>query len=305
MKKARIYILPTRFGMIFVAGSGLMILIGAAYQNNLVNLLAFFMLALVFVCMIQTHNNLRDVRIAGLETEGGFAGTQFLVTSVLENLARDPRYSIEIGLRGTKPTAVYDNFHPLLGRATLKLRAAYPAKKRGRHRFKEARISSVYPLGLFWAWMWLPVEAEVLVYPEPKGTRATPAGGGPDRVGAEHQIALGGDDFHGHRKYQTGDNHRHIDWKAHARGRPLMVKEFSGGVPQSALLDWFALEGLETEERLSQLAAWVEDARLRRIDFGLRMPGTMIAPGSGHQHSIRCLEALAVYGEDSSGGKSA
>ena len=297
MKKGRIYILPTRFGMIFVAGSGLMILIGAAYQNNLVNLLAFFMLALVFVCMIQTHNNLRDVKIANVETEGGFAGTQFLVTSILENSARDPRYSIEIALRGLEPVAVYDNVHPLLGHATLKLRAAYAAKKRGRHTFKQAKVSSVYPLGLFYAWMYLPIEAEVLVYPEPKGERHVPAGGGPDRVGTNQQQALGGDDYHGHRKYQTGDNYRHIDWKAAARGRPLMVKEFTSGVPQTALLDWYALDGLETEARLSQLSAWVEEARLRRIDFGLRMPGHNISPGSGHQHSVRCLEILATYGE--------
>ncbi|MES2965054.1 MAG: hypothetical protein V4760_14305, partial [Bdellovibrionota bacterium] len=61
-RKNRVYILPTGFGLVFIAGALVMILVGATYQNNLVNLLAFFMLSLVFIGMIQTHNNLKDVK---------------------------------------------------------------------------------------------------------------------------------------------------------------------------------------------------------------------------------------------------
>lgn len=294
MRPGRIYILPTKFGWVFLTGSVVMILVGAAYQNNLVNLLAFFMLSLLFVAMVQTHNNLKDIQVDPPETTNGFAGQTFLLTAVAHNSSRDPRFNLEIDIPKERPTSVYENQHPLLGYSSVKLRCSYPAGKRGVYQIRRIRLSTVFPLGLFRAFTWINTDVSYMIYPELKGTRPYPTG----TVGDQEYNQLparGGDDFHGHRKFQESDSPRHVDWKAFARGRPMMVKEFSEGTPQASSFDWFTLEGLDVEERLSQLAVWVEEAKLRHAQFSLRLPAAVIPPGHGYQHATRCLEALASH----------
>ena len=292
--KQKIYILPTRFGGVFIIGAVVMILIGAGYQNNLVNLLAYFMLSLVFISMIQTQNNLKDISVAALETEGGFAGRDFLVTTVIANKAREPRFNLESGLKRQTPMTVYENVHPLLPHSNLKLRTSFAARTRGRHHISQVKISSMFPLGLFRAWTWYAIENDVFIYPEPKGHLPLPSRGVADDIGTVAHFDHG-DDFHGHRKYQITDSAGHIDWKAHARGRSLLVKEFKDGSPQAALFDWHSLNGLEVEARLSQLSQWIEEARRAQIPFALRLPNRTFPPGYGASHAVQCLEALADY----------
>jgi uncharacterized protein (DUF58 family) len=293
-QRQRIYILPTRFGLVFLVGSFLMILIGSAYQNNLVNLLAFFMLSLVFVCMVQTHNNLRDIRISNIETEGGFAGQEFIVTTVLGNNSKVPRFNIETRLREPRARSIYENTLPLLENGTLKLRASYPAVRRGRFQTNPARLSSVYPLGLFEAWTWYKISSVYYIYPEPKGDKPFPWGGEGDHAG-HVTFPVGGEDFHGHRRFRDGDSQKHIDWKAFARGRPKLIKEFTEGAPVSIRLDWRSLEDLNTEDRLSQLSKWVDEAKDHKQMFSLVLPGKIVPTGLGISHAIRCWEALASF----------
>jgi uncharacterized protein (DUF58 family) len=247
--------------------------------------------------MIQTHNNIKDLRIDSVDLDGGFAGDEFLATTVIGNNANTPRFNLETQLRKLKPIATYDNVHALAEKGAIRLKATYPAGRRGKHQVAQVRISTVYPLGLFYSWRWFDVKAHYFVYPEPRGQRPFPVGMEIDDHGSISQ-PHGGEDFHGHRKFKDGDSHRHIDWKAFARGRPRLIKEFTEGTPGVAIFDWQSLPGLKTEERLSQLAEWVEHAREHKIPFGLNMPQIAIAPGEGLQHCIRCLEILAEYEPD-------
>jgi uncharacterized protein (DUF58 family) len=290
----RIYILPTGFGFVFIAGAMIMILVGASYQNNLVNMLAFFMMSLIFIAMVQTHNNLKDVALEQMIAEGGFSEGEYLVTVVLKNTAGEPRFNLETKLRRRKPLVQYENVHALLPRGVLKLRSSYPALQRGRHLLKDVHVSAVFPLGLFRAWIILPAESPVFVYPKPDGKHLLKLGALADQdLGS---IAVrGGDDFYGHRRYEVGDSAGHIDWRARAKGRPLLVKEFNQGAPAPLVLDWFALDGLDTETRLSQLTLWINEAVIAREVFGLRLPGQLIAPSQGPAHAQRCLETLAVF----------
>lgn len=297
-KPARIYILPTRFGLIFITGALVMILIGSAYQNNLVNMLAFFMLSLVFVCMILTHVNLKYVRVQAIDADGGFSGGEFLVTTVVANDAKVSRANLEAQIRKTKAKQVYENHHTLAPSGTIKLRASYQAAKRGVYQIKGARLSSVYPLGLFEAWAWFHhVSCDYHIYPEPRGERVWPENTMSEGIDVVHQGVLGGDDFHGHRKFNPGDSQHAIDWKAHARGRPLLIKEFTEGAPGAIVFTWNSLPNLDVEARLSQLALWVEIAKQNKMIFALQLPNEKIPPGQGLQHAVRCLRALARYHE--------
>ncbi len=296
MKNGKIYIIPSKFGALFFVSVGTMLLIGATYSNNLVNMLAFFLLAISLVAMVQTHNNLKNVNLHLINVEPAFANTTLTIVTALENNGQGVRFNLHAQPPRLKLEREHENIMPLSARAVLRLKADYTCGQRGHHRLEKMRISTVYPLGLFYAWKWLATDETYFVYPSPKGERPLPAAR-LDPKETSHAVARGGDDFHGHRRYQPGDSARRVDWKAHARGRPLLIKEFDEGDPQALLFSWFELADLSTEERLSQLTAWIERARTQRLAFALKLPTVYIAAGDDLQHHTRCLEELAVYQE--------
>ena len=51
----------------------------------------------------------------------------------------------------------------------------------------------------------------------------------------------------------------------------------------------------QLEQRLSRLCGWVLEAERSGANYGLRLPGTEIAPGRGELHRAACLQALALY----------
>jgi uncharacterized protein (DUF58 family) len=74
-----------------------------------------------------------------------------------------------------------------------------------------------------------------------------------------------------------------------------MVKQFQETMDREFWLDWDELAELDVEARLSQLARWVLEAEGRHLSYGLRLPGTRIAPSRGPTHQHACLKALALH----------
>ena len=156
-------------------------------------------------------------------------------------------------------------------------------------------IRTSYPFGLVWASYRLPVDVEYYVYPKPKGLTTWPM----LRPGGEQGSPTSnksGDDFSGVRAYMPGESLRHVDWKAFARGRPLSIKQFSGGAGYELWLDAAEMERLPLEARLSQLALWIVNAEKEEIPYALKLGRTSLPLGLGAAHSRRALEALAVAG---------
>ena len=105
-----------------------------------------------------------------------------------------------------------------------------------------------------------------------------------------------GDDLSGKRAYRRGDSLRRIDWKGLARHGELHVREFEDGGRGETWLDWDAFSGIEHERRLSVLTRLALDAHSDNRCWGLRLPGTHLAPASGLHHLHACLDALALFG---------
>lgn len=294
MKNSNLSLRPTKFGMLYVSAAGFAVLIGCAYKNNLVNLLAFFMLSLAVACLIWTYNNLRNLEIESIEVEGAFAGSEFLVSALVLNTGKEPRFSLEMSVKGNKAKATYDQAQQIPAGGRLRMTASYPAAKRGKFLLDQVRVSSVFPLGFFEARLLSRKDIEYYIYPTPaSGIEPTSLG---EAAGAETDGKNSGEDFHGHRKFQAGDSQRHIDWKAYARGRSLLTKEFSGASERShEILDWDAFKHPDTEFRLSVLARRIDELRNQNSTFTLRLPGKVIASGNGRQHAVRCWRELAVF----------
>ena len=53
--------------------------------------------------------------------------------------------------------------------------------------------------------------------------------------------------------------------------------------------------GLGTEQRLSHLCYWALEFDSRNEEYGLRLPGVVIEPGTGEKHRDLLLKELALY----------
>jgi len=171
-----------------------------------------------------------------------------------------------------------------------------PGRNRGVTHRGRVRLSTTYPFGLFSAAWEQDVELLSVVYPaaigamplSPESVSQSTAGASTTATTAQ----AGTDDFSGHRRFSDGDPRTLIDWKAHARGGPLLLKRFTGAATSVVWCDWQATRG-PREERLSQLCAWLVEAEHRGLRFGLRLPGREVAPDQGAAHLHDCLQLLA------------
>ncbi|MBK7416335.1 MAG: DUF58 domain-containing protein [Dechloromonas sp.] len=104
------------------------------------------------------------------------------------------------------------------------------ATQRGWMMLPRVRLSTVYPLGLLYAWSYLQPDMRCLVYPKPITTPLPPEQS--TSMAGERYGDGGQEDFAGFRNRQPADSLRHVAWKACARDagqRPLLVKQFAGG----------------------------------------------------------------------------
>ncbi len=294
----RLYILPTRAGLVF-ALLLLGLLIGAInYGLSLAYLFTFWFAGLGITGMLHTQRNLSGLVLHAKASAPVFTGERASLLLQVQNPSKLPRY--RIGL--THPSGVGEESDvPAGGQAELVLRPLQ--SRRGWQPLGRFSVFSSHPLGLFRCWTVLELSGPdalpfgVLVYPAPaQDSLPFPASDGAQQDAAEDRSE--GDDFTGLRAYQAGDPPRRIAWKAAARSQHLLTKQFTGQRGSSLRLDWSRTPEKETEARLARLARWVLDAHAAGLPFELALPGRSIGLGSGEAHLRHCLEALARYGQD-------
>jgi len=288
LRRRRIYILPTRFGVVFAAMVFAMLLGSLNYGASLGFTLTFLLTGLGLVVMHHCHNNLLGAEIKFLGAVPVFAGERAEFKIAVGNAAATPRLEIELkrGAHAAGPADVAPG-------GTEVLRLGLPTERRGSAALERFRVETRHPARLFRAWTWVHMDARCLVYPRPaEPDRPLPPAAGGSVEGRTH---AGDDDFAGLRSAAPGDPLQRIAWKAYARSGLLLLKEFSGGTQQPCLLDWSMLPELDTEARLSQLTRWCLDADAAGRSLGLRLPGVVIPLGTGPKHLAACLEALALF----------
>jgi uncharacterized protein (DUF58 family) len=297
----RIYIVPTVPGLYFGGLTFVMLLVGAGYQNNLVNLLAFFMLALLFVSMVITQAQLQDIEITQFEIPPTFAfsSTEVRVRVRVSSKGSD-REGLVFQIRGFEGCSAATSLP--VGKETL-VQWTIQSPARGLHRISRLDLSSVFPLGLFFSWRILPVNADWWVYPKKEGSWVAPEfnlaalSAGSMAFQARHLGAA--EDFHEHRKYVPGDSVRQVDWKAVARNpeNPWLVKELEdleqpllwingGAEPFRDLAD--------PELRLSQLSSWLDRALHEQRAVRFEYPEQQVVwVGRGKAFIESCWRVLA------------
>ena len=322
MKPEKIHVRPTALWIIFGPVLACMWIAAVNYTNNLVYAILYLVGSLSFVSLFHTWRNLSALRVEHIRIQPAFAGEDVRVEVHLRNVSTHMIYGLFFARYGEDvagPMRSWSLGHPLglldvfRSRRIAPLRSAdgrgvriapgdtcaeevaFSSERRGLYRFDSLLVRTYYPFGLFWASIRLPVGAEYFVYPKPVGSGAWPALR-PGGEGGTPSPQKAGDDFAGVRAYMPGESLRHVDWKAFARGRPLSVKQFSGGGGSELWLDAAEMNRLPLEARLSQLALWIVNAEKEEIPYALKLGRTTLPLGIGPAQSRRALEALAVAG---------
>lgn len=275
-----------------------MLLASMNYGNSMGFILTFLLASLALVAMHHCHRNLVGTTVLAIAAEPVFAGEE----AVFEILVNNPGAATRFELRASADDELGACTDVPPGKNGVLL-LGVPALKRGRLRISRYGLSTRFPLHLFRSWAWIHQRVDCLVFPAPARDSALPANQ-PGPKGGGRAATEGADDFSGLRSFRPGDSPRHIAWKALAREQELLIKQFEGGAGEELWLDWAQTGVPDTEARLSRLCRWVLEADKAGRQYGLRIPGSVLAPGSGEEHRHECLRALALYpdsGADSRG----
>lgn len=288
--RRRIYILPTRAGLIFAIVLLAMFIGATNYANSLAFLLTFTLASVGTLGMWHTQRNLLDVRVSASGAEPVFAGQEARFKIRLENTGGRAKNAVGIRTRSGSP--VFADLGPN-GAQVLEVRVH--ASSRGLLRLDRLTAFTNYPIGLFEAWSWVDLDMEAMVYPRPVGTLDSPPALGGSKAHAGPPL-IGHDDFDHLRSYHPGDSPKHVAWKASARGSDLLTKRFLDAAGRLQVLDWKDTPGSDPESKLSQLALWLINADASGIQYALSLPGSFVAADSGPLHRSRCLRSLALWG---------
>jgi len=291
LTQRRIFILPTRQGILFAIVLGIMLIGSINYNNSLGYLLTFLLASISVISILHTYRNVLGLKISVGNITPVFCGEKIKIPVVLDNSGGSERCAIQVQLSNETIKAcdvAQDGWASVI--------MPHKTHARGLHRIPRITISSVFPLGLFRAWSYVNLTNTYLVYPEPHGDKTLPTGWD-EQQQQQRGYHKGTDDFSGLYTYTPGDPLGHIHWKAYAREQGLHTKKFAGNNEQEIWLDWRGINNLDTEIKLSQLSRWIIEADMTEMNYGVWLPQNRIAPSLGPMHKQKCLKALALFNE--------
>lgn len=286
----RLYILPTRAGVVFAGLIGASFVAGIQYGSGLALLLTFWLTGFALAAMLRTHRSLAGARIVSVAVPPQFAGRP--VTVLLQLQARAQAAELAVSSAGSA-LQVEGDAAQVPGECTLAVQ--FPPARRGRWKPPPLQLTSHAPFGLFRVWTWLGPEVRADIYPEPLGERPLPEA--PGESAGSSPSASGQDELTWLRPFRDGDSPRQVAWKAYAREMPLLVREYRGQAQQEREFGLDSVPDLPLEAALSQLCAWVLECSTRGERYRLHLPGDIDLAGQGAAHREQCLQQLARFGE--------
>jgi uncharacterized protein (DUF58 family) len=290
LDQKRIFIFPSRVGFFFGLTLVLMLLTAINYQNNMSYALTFLLATLFIVATLHTFANLSGLTIRALRARPAFPGQQSEFEVQIERGKQREHFALR--LKWPESTEGLVN---LVDKDRIQVQLHTAVGRRGWFSPGRLLLESTYPLGLLRCWTWVDLDLYAMVYPQPLAC-AEQSGLATDRPDGAAVPIAGSDDFHGFRDYRNGDSLRQIHWKGLAKGQGVQSKQYGAYADRSVWLEWDMFPGRGIEQRLSYICYWALEYDRRNEEYGLRLPGTVIAPAVGEKHRDEVLKALALYG---------
>ena len=168
----QIYILPTRFGLMFSVLVIAMLIGSINYANNLGFLLTFFLAGVGVISIVHTWLNLLDLEIVLFPVKPVFAGQDLAIQVRILNPSPKLRGSIELQVAENSQVVSHDITANTEQDFFLKI----PVSRRGRYVFPRLTVSTQFPLGLFNAWCYINHPINAIVYAKNQQTIGVGAG---------------------------------------------------------------------------------------------------------------------------------
>jgi len=289
LSRNNLYIFPSWQGLWFLVADIILWLVGTNYENNLILAMAFLLITLFVITILHTFANLSGLSIQLLSVKPVFSGETAEVKILVTRNGKRGRDNLMLYWPGKLPTVL-----SLIEQDEIQITVSVGTRSRGWFNPGRLFIESSYPLGIIRCWTRLDFDCRILVYPKPIPTGPLPKAQAlrDDGNTSSHR---GADEFHGYKTYQPGDSMRNVAWKHYARGLQVMSKEYSAYVDHRLWLDWDYLGGIDREGRLSRLCYWVLECGKTDHEFGVRLPGVELPPGSGPAQQLQALKLLALF----------
>jgi len=268
-------------------------------DNALYSLLAVALSSIV-VSGIVSRNTLKQLALILQTPDRIFAGKTVITRVSLTNTKRlFPSLGVLVeeakNAPERQPRAVI--FPILRSGETRSARLEQIFPYRGRRR-QALHVVTRFPFGFFQRRDSLPSQ-ELLVYPAigevPEFLQTDVLAGR-----RESRRRGSGDNFYSIREYRDGESVRAIDWKATAKARKLMAREYAreDEIRCLLILDTYSAPEENTKELFEKAVSLAAGLAVHYINEETMMefltPEFHIPAGSGDRHLYRILEALAV-----------
>ncbi|MGR8946540.1 MAG: hypothetical protein ACU84Q_00735 [Gammaproteobacteria bacterium] len=302
LDRRRIYIVPTRHGIVLGVLLFAILLGSINYDNALGYMLTFLLGGLYLIGMLHTYRNLAGLLAAGFKCENIFVDEFIRFEVNVTNTSNHTKLNLCLSALGgpsgwlkRRPVVAQSHIAKIDSQTTCHAILSSKGTVRGWQTLPKVKISSIFPLGIFVAWGYFPHTERCLVYPKPEGPLGMPAKSYSSSA-TSSSGGIGDSDFRGLRQYSAGDPVKRIAWKTLAKSNELMIKQFSGDGDSQLIFEWRqTIELGDTEARLSQLCLWVVLADRAQLSYGLVLPSVSIPEATGEAQLFRCLRALAEY----------
>ncbi|MDP5031241.1 DUF58 domain-containing protein [Paraglaciecola sp.] len=293
-----IFIFPSKFGLLYLALCSLLFLLGTNYQNNLMLLLCYFLLAVFLVTLLTSYSNFAQLKVKLGRMPEVFAHDEIhlsLWCNADSANSITQHGIVNVGIMGQKMSQWFDADtidNPLI--------LTYQSQRRGWHTLPRITFSTYYPLGLYKCWTHLAFSRKILVYPKPVSCGvslqhvSSASNIAHDQHSAHHAVQ-NNDDFSHLKIYQQGEPLHHVAWKQLAKGRGMYSKQFDGLEHVDMWLLMPTCSSSEVEEQLGKLCHQVQELSRQGHKFGLDLHYLQLSPDTGESHRTACLKALALY----------
>lgn len=291
LNSKQVFILPTKFGFVYIGMCFVLLMMAINFENSLVYILLFWLISIFISTMIMTWRNLESIHLRASGSEPIFAGDDATFAITVESLKR-PHHSIWLY------TNMSNNFVDCDAKVNKLTHLFVGGTERGKVILPRFTVETTFPLGIFRAWSLVDLNQSTLCYPKPLQSTlqaSTPV----DQDDSDYEDSgetkiRGVDNFDELKNYEMGDSISRIDWKAYAKGHGLLVKSFTQQAAKEIWLKDMDFTG-NLETRLSKMCYWVLEFSREKQKFGFILGETTIEPDVSEHHTKKCLEALALY----------
>jgi uncharacterized protein (DUF58 family) len=288
----RLYIFPSRAGFGFLLLVLALWVLATNFENNLVFMLCFLLLAFFVASIHFTHGTLSGLRVKPVRAQSVFQGDAAAVELCFSQARQKRREQVALRFEDGEPLMITldrsgDTFVTVLA----------PTRRRGYLDPGLLTVESVYPVGLMRVWTYIRFRFDAVVYPAP--LQDTVQRGGNRGSGEGHITGThGSDDYVGLKTHEAGESLRHVAWKQYAREQGLWSKQYGDPIDSRVWVDWEDYAGMETEQRLARMSWQLCECEAAERVYGLRLPGVELAPDRGLAHQQAALRRLALHGRD-------